>query len=270
MAAYKYGFIGAGNMGGALAAAAARAVGGKNVFISDRSAEKAAALAEDCGASVSDNESLALSCDYVFLGVKPQVLGSVLSELAPTLKSRGENYTLVSMAAGCTIASVRAMLGFDAPVIRIMPNTPVSVGEGMIFYDFSDGVTKKNVSGFLSSMARAGQLDRLDEKLIDAGCAVASCGPAFVDLFIEALSDGGVECGLPRDKALLYAEQMVYGSAKLALESGKHPAQLKDAVCSPGGSTIAGVRALEESGFRAAAMDAVLEAFAKTVALGKK
>ncbi len=270
MANYKYGFIGAGNMGGALAAAAAKAVGGKNVVISDRDEDKANGLASSIGADFSDNESIALSCDYIFLGVKPQVLGSMLGSIAKALKSRAGKYAVVSMAAGQSIETVRAALGFDAPVIRIMPNTPASVGAGMILYDFSDNVSKKAVSGFLASMATAGILDRLDEKLIDAACAVSGCGPAFVDLFIEALSDGAVECGLPRDKALLYAAQTVFGSAKLALESGKHPAQLKDAVCSPGGSTIAGVRALEERGFRAAAMDAVLEAYGKTVALGKK
>ena len=112
-------------------------------------------------------------------------------------------------------------------------------------------------------------MDHLPEHLIDAGSAVSGCGPAFADLFLEALADGGVACGLPRAKAQLYAAQMLQGAARLALESGKHPGELKDAVCSPGGSTIAGVRALEEHGFRGACMQAVEAAFRRTKELGK-
>ena len=118
-------------------------------------------------------------------------------------------------------------------------------------------------------MSAAGILDELGEHLIDAGSAVSGCGPAFVDLFIEALADGGVECGLPRDKALLYAAQMVMGSAKLVLESGEHPGTLKDRVCSPGGSTIVGVHALENGAMRSAVINAVVSAYEKTVDLGK-
>ena len=118
-------------------------------------------------------------------------------------------------------------------------------------------------------MSGAGLLDRVEERLIDAGSAVAGCGPAFACMFLEALADGGVACGLPRQKALAYAAQMLKGTAGLLLESGQHPGQMKDAVCSPGGSTIAGDRALEESGFRGAAMDAVIAALERTKELGK-
>ena len=119
-------------------------------------------------------------------------------------------------------------------------------------------------------MSHAGIMDKLDEKMIDAACALSGSGPAFVYMFIEALADGAVECGLPRKNALLYAAQTVLGSASLVLESGKHPGELKDAVCSPGGTTIAGVHALERGGFRANAMDAVLAAYNKAKELGKK
>ena len=152
-------------------------------------------------------------------------------------------------------------------MIRIMPNTPVAVGEGVIQYDCLD-VTEVEVSQFRAMLAQGGLLDRLPEKLIDAGSAVSGCGPAFADLFLEALADGGVACGLPRAKAQAYAAQMLLGAAKLALESGQHPGQLKDTVCSPGGSTIAGVRALEQRAFRAAVMEAVEAAWKRNRELG--
>ena len=174
------------------------------------------------------------------------------------------------MAAGMTIARIQELAGGAYPTIRIMPNTPASVGAGMILYAASATVSAEDKTAFLQNMAAAGVLDELSEGLIDAGCAISGCGPAFVDLFLEALADGGVECGLPRDKALLYAAQMVLGSARLALESGTHPAVLKDRVCSPGGSTIVGVHTLESGAFRSTVMNAVSAAYAKTVDLGKK
>ena len=150
-----------------------------------------------------------------------------------------------------------------------MPNTPVKVGEGMVLYTATDNVSPAALDEFLTIMARGGRFDRLDEKLIDAGCAVSGCGPAFAYMFIEALADGAVTCGLPRSKAIAYAAQTLLGSAKMVLETGDHPELLKDNVCSPGGSTIAGVRELEEHGFRGAALDAVIAAYDKTVELGK-
>jgi pyrroline-5-carboxylate reductase len=150
-----------------------------------------------------------------------------------------------------------------------MPNTPVSVGEGTVLYTANSEVTDGEIADFKAAMKFAGVLDEIPEKLIDAASAVSGCGPAFVFMFIESLADGAVACGLPRDKALVYAEQTVLGAARLALESGKHPGELKDAVCSPGGSTIEGVRTLEEGAFRASAVDAVIAAYEKTKTLGK-
>ncbi|HIR09482.1 MAG TPA: pyrroline-5-carboxylate reductase, partial [Candidatus Avoscillospira stercoripullorum] len=174
----------------------------------------------------------------------------------------------VSMAAGVSMAQIRAMAGGDYPVIRIMPNTPVAVGQGVVLYDQTDNVSVEAKALFLTAMGTAGLLDPLEERLMDAGSAVAGCGPAFADLFLEALADGGVLCGLPRAKAQAYAAQMLLGAAALALETEQHPGQLKDAVCSPGGSTIAGVKTLEQFAFRAAVIDAVEAAFEKTKALG--
>ena len=257
------GFIGVGNMGGALARAAAKNVSGPSLLLANRSPEKAEALAVQLGAQVSDNASLAAVADYIFLGVKPQMLPGVLAALAPVLRERQTPFVLVSMAAGTSIARVQELSGGSYPVIRIMPNTPASIGQGMILYAPSENVPAAALDAFLDCMCAAGRFARLEERLIDAGSAVSGCGPAFVDLFLEALADGGVACGLPRSTAMELAAQMVMGSAALALSGGRHPAQLKDAVCSPGGTTIQGVRALEKNGFRSAVMEAVIAAYEK-------
>ena len=267
---YTFGFIGCGNMGGALAAAAAKTIGGQGLTLADHDPEKARVLAEKLGARFGSNEEAAQNSRYLFLGVKPQMMAEMLSTIAPVLQAHTDRFILVTMAAGLSIARIQELSGGDYPTIRIMPNTPASIGEGMILYTASGNVTSEEKDTFVSHMAAAGVLDELPEHLIDAGSAVSGCGPAFADLFIEALADGGVECGLPRDKALLYAAQMVLGSARLVLESGEHPGVLKDRVCSPGGSTIAGVHTLEDGAFRAAAINAVQKAYDKTLELGKK
>ncbi len=262
----KIGFIGCGNMGGALACAAAKS--GNEIFLADFCKEKAEELAKTLSATATDNISIAKECDFIFLGVKPQVLSELLKELAPTLAERESRFLLVSMAAGVTTEKILSVLGADYPIIRIMPNTPVAVGGGMILYTLC-GATAEDEKTFLSFMAAAGRFDNLPETLIDAGSALSGCGPAFVCQFIEALADGGVSAGLPRDKALLYAAATLEGTAQLMLSTGKHPAELKDSVCSPGGSTIQGVRRLEQGAFRADVIDAVIAAYQRTKELGK-
>ena len=259
------GFIGAGNMGGALAAAVAKTIGGENVLLADPCADKVAALAAALGARVSDNDTVAKTSDYIFLGVKPQVMDGVLS----SLDFDDNTPVLVSMAAGLSTAALAAMAAKPLPIIRIMPNTPVTVGKGMILYTATEQVSDEQVSAFLSMLAAAGRLDRIDEARIDAASAVSGCGPAFAYLFIEALADGGVECGLPRAQALEYAAQTVLGAAQMVLDTGRHPGDLKDAVCSPGGTTIAGVHALEDGALRATAMGAVTAAYQRTLELKK-
>ncbi len=264
-----FGFIGAGNMGGALAQAAAKALGGENIVLADQMAEKAAALAEKLGGRSADAKTVAATCNYIFLGVKPQVMGAMLQEIAPALSARKDRFVLVSMAAGVAAADIQKMAGSNYPVIRIMPNMPVSAGSGVILYDTTDNVSEEEAAAFCQSMRFAGIVDHLPEKLIDAASALSGCGPAFVSLFVEALADGAVACGLPRDKALLYAAGTVKGTAAMLLESGMHPAQLKDAVCSPGGTTIAGVKALEKVGLRGSVIGAVKAAYDRTLELGK-
>ena len=193
---------------------------------------------------------------------------ALLEPLKFIFDERSDRFVLCSMAAGLSIARIQEMAGEDFPVIRIMPNTPASVGEGMIQY-CSSNVTAEEEQEFCRLMAKAGRLDPVPESLMDAASCVSGCGPAWVYQFIEALADGGVACGLPRAKAQEYAAQTLLGSARLVLESGMHPGALKDAVCSPGGSTIQGVRVLEEKGLRGAVMDAVIAAYNKTKEMGK-
>lgn len=252
----KIAFIGTGNMGGALARAAA---GEKTneLFLVNRHPEKAALLQRETGGTVTDHAGAIAAAECIFLGVKPVVLPALCETIAPMLREKTAPFFIVSMVAGVPIAKLRALLGADYPVIRIMPNTPVSVGEGMILYT---SAAEEYLEGFLHAMRFAGRFMPVEERLMEAGMAVSGCGPAFVDLFIEALADAGVAGGLPRRDAVTIAAQMVLGSARLVLESGKHPGELKDAVCSPGGTTIQGVRKLEEKGFRSAVIEAVIAA----------
>ncbi|MCR5278910.1 MAG: pyrroline-5-carboxylate reductase [Lachnospiraceae bacterium] len=263
-----YGFIGCGNMGGAMARAVAKTVSGSDIFLSNRTKAKADALASELKAKSVSNLDIAEDCDYIFLGVKPQMMADMLADISETLGKRpAGSFTLITMAAALSIADIKRMAGCDCKVLRIMPNTPASIGEGVILYSYDPDLAKENVDEIISAIKEAGECVLLPEKLIDAGSAVAGCGPAYAQMFIEALADGGVACGLPRKEATLLAAKMLKGSAALTLESGKNPGELKDQVCSPGGSTIQGVRALEESGFRGAVMDAVIAAYEKTLAM---
>ena len=261
------GFIGTGNMGSAIAWAAAWSKQSDRVLLSNRTQAKAEALAAQLpGAAPSTNEEIARTAQMIFLGVKPQMVQLVLSPLEPILRQRKDRFILVTMAAGLSCERIRDIVDMDCPVIRMMPNTPASIGAGVIQY-CGLGVTMEELDSFAALLAPAGLVDPVPEGLIDAASAVSGCGPAFAYLFLEALADGGVACGLPREKAVAYAAQMAEGAARMVLESGKHPGELKDAVCSPGGTTIQGVRTLEERGFRAAAMDAVIAAYEKTLKL---
>ena len=259
------GVIGTGAMGSAVA----RLVAGKKpLLLSNRTPEKAEKLAAELSARAVTNAEIAKTCDLIFLAVKPQMMPEVLKALSPVFASRTDRFVLVTMAAGLTCDTIRELSGGTYPVIRMMPNTPITVGAGIVTY-CGNGATEEELSAFKALLQDAGTLDPIPERLIDAASALAGCGPAFVDLFLEALSDGAVACGLPRDKALLYAAQTVEGAAKAARLSGEHPGRLKDVVCSPAGSTIQGVRALEKGGFRSAAMEAVIAAYEKNLELKK-
>ena len=261
----KYGFIGCGNMGGAIARALRRQT--SDIMIADPS-PAAKAMAEELGAVYAANEELVSQCDRVFLAVKPHMMKGVLAPLQSILAEKKP--LLITMAAGLEISQIQSFAGCDLPIIRIMPNTPVSIGKGMILYCHNDLVAEADLADWLKDMQDCGRLDPLEERLIDAASALSGSGPAYVYMFLEALADGAVACGIPRAKAYTYAAATMVGAAELVLSSGQHPGALKDAVCSPGGSTIAGVRALEQGGFRAAAMECVLAGYQKNKELGKQ
>lgn len=265
------GFIGSGNMGGALARCAARSIeriGSGRILLANRTAKKAEMLANEVGGTVCSNNDIAGNCDLIFIGVKPQFTAEMLDGIAPVLASRADRFILVSMVAGLTTERICELAGGDYPVIRIMPNTACAIGEGVMQYCFR-GTTEEETNAFRELMSSAGLIDEIPEKLLDAASSVSGCGPAFLCLALEGMADGGVALGLPRDKALKYAEQTFAGLGKLALETGLHPGVLKDQVTSPGGTTIQGVRALENRGVRAAFMEAVIAAFEKTAELKK-
>ena len=260
----KYGFIGCGNMGGAVARALSKTT--RDILVTDRSG-KAAALAAELGIQYGDNETVARQCDRIFLCVKPHMMADVLKPLQSILQARKP--MLITMAAGLTVAQIEDFAGTALPVVRIMPNTPVAVGSGVIQYCHNGLVTEEMLADLLDNLRFAGLLDELEEKLIDAASALSGCGPAYTYIFLEALADGAVACGIPRAKALEYAAATLEGAARMYLETRTHPGALKDAVCSPGGSTIAGVKALEQHGFRGAVMDCVAAAYEKNKLLGK-
>ncbi len=261
----KYGFIGCGNMGGAIAKALRCQV--SDIMVADPS-PAAKAFAVELGAVCTTNEALVSQCDRIFLAVKPHLMKGMLAPLQPLLAEKKP--LLITMAAGLEIAQIQQFAGCEIPIIRIMPNTPVSLGKGMILYCRNELVTDEVLEDWLKDMGDCGRLDLLEERLIDAASALSGSGPAYMYMFLEALADGAVACGIPRAKAYDYAAMTMAGAAEMVLQSGQHPGSLKDAVCSPGGSTIAGVRALEQGGFRAAAMDCVIAGYQKNKELGKQ
>jgi pyrroline-5-carboxylate reductase len=284
--------IGSGNMGRALMRGAAASAGAERIFFTDVDQGRAREAAEALGAAfLASNTEAARRGDYIFLAVKPQAMGAVLEELGPVLeeragvaasvaKARGPVDSpvdglkaLVSMAAGWNIAGIQSRLGrygaAGVPVARIMPNTPALVSRGMIALSPSPELEVSSLQELEAILSAAGTVDRVAESYLDAVTGLSGSGPAFVYMFIEALADGGVMAGLPRDKALRYAAQTVLGAAAMVQETGKHPGELKDMVCSPAGTTIAGVMALERAGFRGAVMDAVESAWRRAAELGR-
>ena len=188
MSTKMFGFIGCGNMGGALARAVAKSVDSSEIIVTDAFSQKANELASELDCEIGDNLTVAQKAKYIFLGVKPQVMKSLIEEITPVLEKREDRFILVTMAAGIKIANFNEMSGHKFPIIRIMPNTPVSVGNGMILYSLCKAITELEEQEFVSYLKFAGRLDRLNEELIDAGCAISGCGPAFVYMFGEKMT----------------------------------------------------------------------------------
>ena len=263
---YELGFIGCGNMGGALVTAASKALDGKKIAVCDFDKAKVEKIEKECGVVGTTAQDIAQNAQFIVLAVKPQVMQSAIADFASELRSR-KDCAVVTMAAGLSIQAIRSYIGADLPTIRIMPNTPAMVGEGMILYALAD-IDEEMEKAFLYAFDKAGKFDKIPEDLIDAGSALSGCGPAFVYAFADALVKGAVTCGVPEEKAFAYATQTMIGAAKM-LEQYGDPQTLIKNVCSPGGTTIEGIKALENAGFEKVAASAVTSAYKRTLELKK-
>ncbi|MBK2002084.1 pyrroline-5-carboxylate reductase [Listeria ivanovii] len=260
----KIGFIGAGNMGTAMIRGLAKAklIDKKNLFVCGRSMEKLHPLASEFnGIQLTTNaENLAEEADIIILSVKPYTISEVITNIQKKLTSEK---IIISVAAGVTIADLEKLTTPETKIIRVMPNTPALVGEGMSSISPNASVTTEETAIVAKIFSSFGKAEVVPESLMDAVVGVSGSSPAYVYMFIEALADGAVLNGLPRDKAYKFAAQAVLGAAKMVLETGEHPGKLKDMVTSPGGTTIEAVKSLEDNGFRSAVINAVQAAASK-------
>jgi pyrroline-5-carboxylate reductase len=266
MKKYLLGFIGCGNMGGALIRSAAKTVAPQSIAICDFDEQKTATLQQTLGVCVTSAEEIAKESKFVVLGVKPQVMAEAIAPIAPLLQTN-DNLVIITMAAGLSIAKIQEFIGKAIPTIRIMPNTPVNLGSGMIVYA-TDKVNEEEENEFLQAFKQAGLFDKIEEGFIDAAGALSGCGPAFAYAFARALAKGAEEFGIPQDKANIYAAQTLLGAGEMLL-AYKDPDALIKAVCSPGGTTLAGMKALEDGEFEKIATSAVEAAYARTLELKK-
>ena len=251
------GILGTGNMGRAIASGLVRSglMQGNQVYLYNLHPEKAQRLADELGAvRVDSAKELLERSEAVILAVKPFIMPGVLEEIKPYITS---GKIMVSIAAGLTLSRLAAAMPEQTKIVRVMPNTPAMVGEGMSALTFNTYLTEAEKEAVVAIFRSFGKAEVVEERLIDAVCGLSGSGPAFVYMFIEALADAGVREGMFRPMAYTFAAQTVLGAAKMVLETGEHPGKLKDDVCSPGGTTIEAVKSLEENGFRAAAMNAV-------------
>lgn len=256
----RFGFIGAGKMATALVRGMLRAGVARDdaIVASDPLEGARTALQAETGIAVFEsNLDVVKNSDVLVLAVKPQSMSQVLAELRPAVTSE---HLVVSIAAGITIDSIVAGLGMHSRVVRVMPNTPALIGEGISAYALGNGARPEDANLVEDFLGSVGQSVKVAESMLDAVTGLSGSGPAFVYVMIEALSDGGVRAGLPRDISSLLAVQTVVGAAKMVRESGEHPGVLKDQVASPGGTTIAGLHALEKAGVRGALIEAVVAA----------
>lgn len=266
----KVAFIGLGNMGASLAKAVAKEVATTDLLLVNRSPQKVEAFISQYGGTVSHLQQVFEEAAVIFLGVKPYQICPLLEEFQDVLSQRS-NLLLVSMGAGLELEQMVSVVKNErVGLIRIMPNTPVAIGQGVISLTRSQAVTDQQLAQVKQLLAGAGALYEIEERLMDAATAVAGCGPAFVYQMIEAMADEGVALGLPREQALQMAAQTFQGASQMVLETGEHPARLRDEVCSPGGSTIAGVNRLEQVGLRGNIIAGVEAAYKRTQEMGKE
>lgn len=251
----KIGFIGAGNMASTIIDGLVNNFKNINdkIYAADIIREKAEGLCN--GLNINQCESnarIAEECDIIFLAIKPNVYQSVLEEINSYMNSEK---LIISMVAGVTIDDIRRYFEQTVKIIRIMPNVGVTVGEGMIALSVDNNVTREELDLVIDLLGSIGRVDEIEEHLMDAVTNISGCSPAYIAMFLEALADGSVLQGMPRDKAYIYAAQTLIGTGKMILEKGIHPGELKDMVSSPAGVTIEGVYNLEKRGFRSIIME---------------
>lgn len=250
----KIGFIGMGNMGKAILMGALKEFPKTDFVFSAKTEATKQRVHEETGIAYADsNAECANRCKYLILAIKPQFYEEVLNAIRYMVTPE---HVIISLAPGKTIDQLKLNLGNDKRIVRVMPNTPAMIGEGMTGISCQkEELTSEELSTLTRIFSSCGKAEYIEERLMDAVVCASGSSPAFVYMFIEALADAAVRCGMPRKQAYVFAAQAVKGSAAMVLETGKHPGELKDQVCSPAGTTIEGVAALEAAGFR----DAVLK-----------
>lgn len=265
----KIGFIGAGNMGYAMISSIAKSniTSMENVSVFDIDKEKLSKLKEETGISIMETaQKVVQSADIIILAVKPNMIKTALSDIKTVFDDKK---ILVSIAVGIPLKFYKEIIGKDRKVIRTMPNTPAFVGEGMTMMSYDNSVSEDEIKTVTKIFECFGKVEVLEEKLMSEVTAVTGSSPAYVFMFIEAMADAAVLSGIPRSLAYKLAAQAVLGSAKMVLETGKHPGELKDQVCSPAGTTIEAVSYLEKNGFRYAVIEAMNECTKKAREIGK-
>ena len=263
----RIGFIGAGNMGGALAQAINN-VSGANVVISTHNIEKARALQNKIGCEIATNSEIAKTSNFLFIGVKPKAIGDLYSEIKGELAMNG-NAVIVSMLAGVTLSQLEELFG-ERAIIRIMPNTPVAVGKGATVWCANSLVNEGNKAVFNNLMAYTGLVEEIKEDILNACLAVSGCGPAFAYKFIGSMITAGEELGLSYEQSKRLAVQTVIGSAEMVKDSAKSTNELCQNVCSPGGATIEGVKVLNDSSFDETVVNAIKASHAKSELMQKR
>lgn len=264
------GIIGLGNMGTPLLKGAVKVFGKENVTCFDVSESRKKEIGEELGIVVADtNIKLVESSDIILFAIKPQIYDTVINEIKETVINSTEKKTIISIAPGIATDYLLECFKNNVNVVRCMPNTPALVGEGMTAVCFPESF-EGNKEAVLSLLQTIGTYVELPERLMNTATVASGSSPAYVYMFIEAMADGVVKYGIPRDMAYKMVAQTVLGSAKMVLETGLHPGALKDNVCSPGGTTICGVSALEEEGFRNSIIKACDAVYEKGNAFGKR
>ncbi|MFU2145178.1 pyrroline-5-carboxylate reductase [Hafnia paralvei] len=266
----KIGFIGCGNMGKAILGGlvASKLVPAENITVYNRSAKSVEAISQEFGSRGANSaDEVAKEADVLIVGVKPNMMANILGEIRDALKP---NAIIVSIAAGVTLETLEFALKDGQKVVRVMPNTPALVNAGMSSITPNKQVSEDESALIVEIFSSFGRAEVVPEYLIHSVVGVSGSAPAYVFMFIEAMADAAVLGGMPRAQAYQFAAQAVMGSAKMVLETGKHPGELKDMVCSPGGTTIEAVKVLEQKGLRAAVMDAMQSCMAKSEEMSRR